>query len=150
MPRATRSTPAACTRASCSCTRAHQPRRGTGRRGDRLAPGGHRRAGAGRCGGAHGGALRAAGQCTAAVSDAKRPTPNASTGMTLSRMPTPPASVLIAGAHVLDPRAGHDEILDVLVRDGEVAELGKDIAPPAGVELVDAAGAHLFPAFVDP
>jgi dihydroorotase len=68
----------------------------------------------------------------------------------LSRMPTPPADVHIAGAHVLDPRAGHDEVLDVLVRGGEVAEIGKDLATPEGVEVVDAAGAHLFPGFVDP
>jgi len=70
--------------------------------------------------------------------------------MSLSRMPTPPASVLVTGARVLDPRAELDEILDVLVRDGEVAEVSKDIAAPAGVEVVAAGGAHLFPAFVDP
>jgi dihydroorotase len=70
--------------------------------------------------------------------------------MTLASMPRQAADLLVAGAHVLDPRVGHDEILDVLVRDGEVAEVGKEIAAPAGVEVVAAAGAHLFPAFVDP
>jgi dihydroorotase len=70
--------------------------------------------------------------------------------MTLASMPHRPADLLVAGAHVLDPRAELDEILDVLVRDGEVAQVGKDIAAPAGVEVVAAAGAHLFPAFVDP
>ena len=70
--------------------------------------------------------------------------------MTLSSMPSRPADLLVAGAHVLDPRVGLDEILDVLVLDGEVAEVAKEIAPPAGVEVIAAAGAHLFPAFVDP
>ena len=70
--------------------------------------------------------------------------------MTLSSMPSRPADLVVAGAHVLDPRAGLDEILDVLVLDGEVAEVGKEIAASAGVEVVAAAGAHLFPAFVDP
>ncbi|MFL5847712.1 MAG: dihydroorotase [Solirubrobacteraceae bacterium] len=65
-------------------------------------------------------------------------------------MPSRPADLLVAGAHVLDPRVGLDEILDVLVLDGEVAEVAKEIAPPAGVEEIAAAGAHLFPAFVDP
>jgi len=70
--------------------------------------------------------------------------------MTLSSMPSRRADLLVAGAHVLDPRVGLDEILDVLVLDGEVAEVAKEIAPPAGVEEIAAAGAHLFPAFVDP
>jgi dihydroorotase len=70
--------------------------------------------------------------------------------MTLASMPRQAADLLVAGAHVLDPRAGLDEILDVLVRDGELAEVAKEIAAPAGVEVVAAAGAHLFPAFVDP
>jgi dihydroorotase len=70
----------------------------------------------------------------------------------LSRMPAPPADVLVAGAHVLDPRTGVDGPADVLVREGVIAEIGAPgaIAAPEGVETVDGAGAHLFPAFVDP
>jgi dihydroorotase len=66
----------------------------------------------------------------------------------LEQRPTPPADLLVRGAHVLDPRAGIDEPLDVLVRGGEIAELGKDLQ--ADVEVVDGAGKHLFPGFVDP
>jgi len=60
--------------------------------------------------------------------------------------------VLISGAHVLDPRGGLDGPHDVLVRDGEVAELGAPgaVEAPAGVETVAGEGRHLFPAFVDP
>jgi dihydroorotase len=63
-----------------------------------------------------------------------------------------PAQLLLRDAHVLDPRAGLDEQRDVLVRDGLIAELDPPgtATPPAGVELIDAAGLHVFPAFVDP
>src|SRR5207249_3140407 len=41
---------------------------------------------------------------------------------------------------------------DVLVRRGEIAELGApgSLEVPEGAEVVDGAGRHLFPAFVDP
>jgi dihydroorotase len=60
--------------------------------------------------------------------------------------------LLIAGAHVLDPRAGLDGPHDVLVRDGEVAEIGAPgtLEAPADAETVAGEGRHLFPAFVDP
>ena len=63
-----------------------------------------------------------------------------------------PADLLVRGAHVLDPRGGPDEPLDVLVRRGEVAELGAPgtLPPPDGGEVVDGQGRHLFPAFTDP
>jgi dihydroorotase len=61
---------------------------------------------------------------------------------------TPPADVLIRGAHVLDPRAGIDERLDVLIRGGEIAELGQDLESPG--EVIEGAGRHLLPGFVDP
>jgi dihydroorotase len=63
-----------------------------------------------------------------------------------------PADLLIRGAHVLDPRADLDEPHDVLVRAGHVAELGApgSLAAPDGGDVVDAAGSHLFPGFVDP
>jgi dihydroorotase len=64
----------------------------------------------------------------------------------------PPADLLIRGAHVLDPRAGIDAPLDVLVRGGTIAELGAPGAldAPAGAEVLDGEGRHLFPGFVDP
>ncbi len=67
----------------------------------------------------------------------------------LDQRPTPPADLLIRGAHVLDPRAGLDERLDVLVRGGEIAEIGRDLEA-SEAEVVDGEGRHLFPGFVDP
>jgi dihydroorotase len=67
----------------------------------------------------------------------------------LDHRPTPPADVLIKGAHVLDPRTGLDEPLDVRIAGGEIAEIGADLQAP-GVETIDGSGRHLFPGFVDP
>jgi len=67
--------------------------------------------------------------------------------------PARPASLLVSGVHVLDPRTRIDALHDVLVRDGEIAEIGEAgslSAPPGDVEVIDGAGRHLFPAFVDP
>jgi dihydroorotase len=63
-----------------------------------------------------------------------------------------PAELLIRGAHVLDPRAGIDAPHDVLVRGGEIAELGApgSLEAPAGAEVLDGEARHLFPGFVDP
>jgi dihydroorotase len=69
--------------------------------------------------------------------------------MTLVSRDNPPADVLIRGAHVLDPREGIDAPLDVLVRDGVIAEIGSPEATE-GCEVLDGEGRHLFPGFVDP
>jgi dihydroorotase len=60
-----------------------------------------------------------------------------------------PADLLIRGVHVLDPREGIDAVRDVLVRGGEIAAIG-DGLEAADVEVLDGAGLHAFPAFVDP
>jgi dihydroorotase len=62
----------------------------------------------------------------------------------------PPATVMVRGARLLDPRAGIDGASDLLIRDGAIAELGDGLEAPEGAEVVDAAGLHAFPAFVDP
>ncbi len=66
--------------------------------------------------------------------------------------PRPPADLLVRGAHVLDPRTGLDGVHDILVRDGEIAEIGAPdtLECPDGAETLDATGRHLFPAFTDP
>jgi len=70
----------------------------------------------------------------------------------LVAVPRPPAELLLRGAHVLDPGAGIDGAHDVLVRDGEIAEIGApaSLQAPAGAQVVEAEGKHLFPGFVDP
>jgi dihydroorotase len=68
----------------------------------------------------------------------------------LDRAPVPAATVLVRGAHLLDPRADLDGRADLLVRDGQIADLGDGLEAPQGAEVVDAQGLHAFPAFVDP
>ena len=64
----------------------------------------------------------------------------------------PGEDLLIRGAHLLDPRADLDEPHDLLIRNGQIAELGEPggLPAPDRVEVIDAAGRHLFPGFVDP
>ena len=64
----------------------------------------------------------------------------------------PGAELLIRSGHVLDPRSEIDGPLDVLIRDGQIAELGSpgSLSAPEEVDTFDAGGKHVFPAFVDP
>jgi dihydroorotase len=64
----------------------------------------------------------------------------------------PGDDLLIRGAHLLDPRADMDEPHDILVRNGRIAELGEPGGLPSGgvEDVIDAAGKHVFPGFVDP
>ena len=61
-----------------------------------------------------------------------------------------PASLLIKGGHLIDPANRVDALMDVLLRDGHVAE----IAPPnkirgAAEEKFDARGLVVAPGFID-
>ncbi|HEX2128440.1 MAG TPA: dihydroorotase, partial [Solirubrobacterales bacterium] len=63
----------------------------------------------------------------------------------------PERDLLLRDVHVLDPRTGLDEHRDIVIRDGEIAELA---APGVGEiaegETVDGEGLSAFPAFFDP
>ncbi|MSO41571.1 MAG: dihydroorotase [Solirubrobacterales bacterium] len=64
----------------------------------------------------------------------------------------PSADLVLKGARVFDPRTGIDEVRDVVVREGKIAELAEAGSAPEieGAEVVDAAGLLALPAFVDP
>jgi dihydroorotase len=66
--------------------------------------------------------------------------------------PGVPANLLLADAHVLDPRAGIDARHDVRVRGGEIAEIGASgtLEAAGDEEAIDARGRTLLPAFFDP
>ena len=59
------------------------------------------------------------------------------------------SSILIHGGRVIDPAAGLDEWLDVLVVDGRIAEVGADLATPDGAVLMAASGLVVAPGFID-
>src|SRR5947207_427721 len=61
----------------------------------------------------------------------------------------PRESIVVKGARVLDPATGVDEVLDVRVDDGVIAEVGT-VLHPNGHRVVEGAGLVLAPAFVDP
>jgi dihydroorotase len=59
--------------------------------------------------------------------------------------------MVLREVRVLDPVAGIEGVHDVVVRDGRVAGLeAPGSAEAEGLETVDAAGLHAFPAFFDP
>src|ERR1700678_636381 len=64
----------------------------------------------------------------------------------------PSADLLISGAHVLDPRTGLDGPQDVLVRERKITQIAPvgELSVDGQPELVQGAGKHLLPAFVDP
>jgi dihydroorotase len=70
--------------------------------------------------------------------------------MTLVRPEGRAATLVVRGARVVDPREGLDRVLDVVVEDGRIASMAEGATAPDGAEVVDGAGRHLMPAFVDP
>jgi dihydroorotase len=61
------------------------------------------------------------------------------------------AHLVLQRATVLDPVAGIDAVHDVVVRDGQIAELAAPgEADTDGAEVIDAQGLYAFPAFFDP
>ena len=63
-----------------------------------------------------------------------------------------PDSLFFRGARLFDPRTELDGVKDLLVEDGEIAEIAESgsLDAPAGSEVVDCDGLILLPAFVDP
>jgi len=56
--------------------------------------------------------------------------------------------LLIRGGRVLDPASDRDEVADLLVEDGAIAEIGSGLAAE-GAEVVEASGCWVAPGFVD-
>ena len=57
-------------------------------------------------------------------------------------------NLLIRGAHILDPKTKKDGVQDLLIQNGKIAQIGKSLAAE-GAEVIEAAGLHLMPGFVD-
>lgn len=57
-------------------------------------------------------------------------------------------SMLIKNGRVIDPENNVDDTLDILVRDGQISEIGKDLSVEAD-EIFDAAGKLVTPGLVD-
>jgi dihydroorotase len=57
-------------------------------------------------------------------------------------------AVLLRGGRVVDPAVGLDEVCDVVVRDGRIAEIGTDLAMPKGI-TIECAEKIVVPGLVD-
>ena len=59
------------------------------------------------------------------------------------------AALLIKNGRVIDPASGHDAVADVLIEDGVIVGVGKDLTAKQGTEVLDAAGLIVAPGFID-
>ena len=57
--------------------------------------------------------------------------------------------LLLRGGTLLDPETGATEAVDLLIRDGTIAERGPALAPDGDVPVYDASGAHVSPGWMD-
>ena len=59
--------------------------------------------------------------------------------------------ILIKNGHVIDPANGVDEVTDIYVKDGVIAEIGKndDLDGVENVQVIDATGKIVAPGLVD-
>ena len=58
-------------------------------------------------------------------------------------------SLLLTGGRVVDPANNFDAIADVLILDGKISAVGKNLSAPAGVETFDAQGKIVSPGLID-
>jgi len=58
-------------------------------------------------------------------------------------------SLLLRHGRVVDPANAIDAVQDVLIADGKIARVGRSLAAPADVEVVDASGKIVCPGFID-
>jgi len=58
-------------------------------------------------------------------------------------------NLLIKGGRVIDPTQNLDTVLDVLVENGVIREVGKDLTAPSGSQTIDAVGCYVTPGLID-
>ncbi|HUF50507.1 MAG TPA: dihydroorotase [Longimicrobiales bacterium] len=61
----------------------------------------------------------------------------------------PGSPLLLRGGRVIDPSQDHDAVSDVLLRDGVVAAVGRDIGEPADARILDVTGLIVCPGLID-
>ena len=58
-------------------------------------------------------------------------------------------NLLIKGGRVVDPSQNIDGVMDILVQDGMIKELGQNLAASADAEIIDASGNYVVPGLID-
>ncbi len=59
------------------------------------------------------------------------------------------STLLLEGGRLVDPVNDRDEVVDLLIVDGRVAEIGGALTAPEGTESVDVSGKLVTPGFID-
>lgn len=59
------------------------------------------------------------------------------------------APLLFRDARIVDPSQGLDEVSHLLVQDGTIAAIGRDVGTPDGAEVIDATGWVIAPGLID-
>ena len=57
--------------------------------------------------------------------------------------------LLIKNGHVVDARTKRDGIFDILIDEGKIVEIGKDLEVGSNCDYIDAAGKYVIPGLVD-
>jgi dihydroorotase len=58
-------------------------------------------------------------------------------------------TLLLSGGRLIDPSQSLDEVADLLIEDGKVVSIGKELRAPEGAEVFDASGLVVSPGFID-
>jgi imidazolonepropionase-like amidohydrolase len=74
----------------------------------------------------------------------------ASAGAQAAPVAAKTGATLIKNATVLTVTKGKLENTDVLLQNGKIAQIGKNIAAPAGAQVIDATGKYVMPGIIDP
>src|SRR5512141_3325594 len=70
-----------------------------------------------------------------------------------AQQPVAPAKAgptLIKNATVLTVTKGKLENTDLLLQNGKIAQIGKNLSAPAGAQVIDATGKYVMPGIIDP
>ena len=59
------------------------------------------------------------------------------------------SAILLKGGRVVDPSQQHDGVADLLLIDGKVEKLGRNLGAPDGAEIVDMSGKVVAPGLID-
>lgn len=59
------------------------------------------------------------------------------------------SAILFRGGRVIDPSQQLDEVTHLLVQDGRVAAIGRDLGTPDGAQVIDASGLIVAPGLID-
>ncbi|MFC1528822.1 amidohydrolase/deacetylase family metallohydrolase [Candidatus Latescibacterota bacterium] len=60
-----------------------------------------------------------------------------------------PSPILLKGGHVIDPLNNINDNMDVLVDNGKIARVAKNIQAPEGAQVVDVSGLYVTPGLID-